>query len=154
MGWGHGEAHPEETSLCYLPWRKEQALHMAWGMLMRPKYLAPAVPINTTVDSSRDISVKITKQLPSIAMVKGWTQCRTENHIQSLLSPFSNEFGTVNLEGKTEWIMKNVCWTAVADQRLQHGKRTKKKPCLDKSEKSNQIWAVLWKSQWILFFQL
>lgn len=112
---------------------------MAWGMLMRPKYLAPAVPINTTVDSSRDISVKITKQLPSVAMVKGWTQCRTENHIQSLLSPFSNEFGTVNLEGKTEWIMKNVCWTAVADQRLQHGKRTKKKPCLDKSEKSNQI---------------
>jgi len=67
-------------------------------------------------------------------MIKGWTKYRTKNHIQFLLPPFSNEFSAVNLEGKTELMTTNACWTAVADPCLQHGKR-RKKACLDKSEK-------------------
>lgn len=59
-------------------------------------------------------------------MVKGWTKYRTKNHIQFLLPPFSNEFSAVNLEGKTERMTTNACWTAVADQCLQHGKGEKK----------------------------
>lgn len=46
--------------------------------------------------------MEITEQLPSVAVVKGWTQHGTKNHIQSQLPPFSNEFSAVSLEGKTE----------------------------------------------------
>lgn len=52
--------------------------------------------------------MEITKQLPSVAMVKGWTKYRTKNHIQFLLPPFSNEFSAVNLEGKTEQMTTNA----------------------------------------------
>lgn len=90
------------------------------------------------MDASRDTSTEITKELPSVAVVEGWPQRRTKNHIQPQLPPFSNEFSTVNLEGKTEEMTNNVCWTAAADQCLQHGKR-KKNPFLDTTEKSKKI---------------
>lgn len=68
--------------LYFLPQGEDQGQHMIWGMSKKPKYLAPALPTNTTMVASRDTSMEITKELPSVAMVKGWPQRGTKNHIQ------------------------------------------------------------------------
>lgn len=50
----------------------------------------------------RDPSGDITKELPSVAMVEGWPQGGTKDHIQPELPPFGDEFRAVRLEGKAE----------------------------------------------------
>lgn len=50
----------------------------------------------------RGSSGHITKELPSIAVVEGWPQGRTEHHIQPQLPPLGEEFRAVSLGGKAE----------------------------------------------------
>lgn len=99
MRWGCEKTHPEAPPLFSSRGKEERAPCMVWGMSMGFRY--PAAH-NQDLCVCRESSGDVTKELPSIAMVEGWPQSRTKDHIQPQLPPSGDEFRAVSLGGKAE----------------------------------------------------